>query len=225
MCVTARVREVSAALRFCNRYVESGGGGGIEPSAFAVFAAGDAADAMGLLDNATFARLHVRSVRADFKVGRGLQLAQLESARTVRVARPGQRVRVVLQTRFPRGPRRDFSFLLRIPRDVHPGRLVVRLSGGAGDAGGGDLIDQLAQALVGGGGGGDNGPDSAARLRRRFAAIGRYDGVTATFPGQGRPHRRGRLRVHAFRDPVVLIQGTAKLTVRIPGPPKRPARK
>src|SRR5881275_698222 len=125
----------------------------------------------------------------------------------------GQVVRIRLTVRRYRGSLRTISFALRIPRDSR-GRVVARTA----DASGSDSADALGNALAaslfgGNGSGGSIGgpspspPDSLSQLRKAFASVGIYDGLNVRFG-----MRKTR---HAYRDPAVVLTGSAKLVFRV----------
>ena len=56
-------------------------------------------------------------------------------------------------------------------------------------------------------GGGASSPGSIGELRRQFHSIASYDGLLAHISGHG--------PVRAYRDPTLLVTGTARLTIRV----------
>lgn len=213
MCLTVSIRESRAPLHFCNRYVSTGapGGNGIFPPALALSAAGDTAQALGLIDSVQFTTIHVTHVAAALDAERGLREASIVSAHAPARVRAGVRVRVQVPVRVFRGALRHVSFVVRIPRGVR-GRLTAKLTGGAGGAGSpGAALNALASALGASpgslGGGPGQPPGSVAALRRAVSAIAPYDGLVVRF---GR-----RSAIHVFRDPALLIAGQAKLTFQV----------
>jgi hypothetical protein len=167
-----------------------------------------------VLDAVQFATLHVTKVSARLTVKRGLDAATILSAHAPAVVRAGSEVKVRLRTRIYRGPMRDFSFRMKIPRGLS-GPQVAMLRGAAspqlGASGGGFGLEELLTGLFGpgGGGAGGSGPKSLAALKKQFAAVRGYDGLVARF-GKAMPE-------HVYRNPKLLIVGSAKLAFAVRG--------
>ncbi len=216
MCLTVSIRESPAPLRFCDRYVSSGvpGGSGGVPPALALSAAGESAQAFGLIDSVQFTTLHVTHIAAALDAERGLRAAVIVSARAPAQARAGQLVRVRVLVRVLRGELRQVAFMIRVPHGLH-GKTTAKLaSGGSGGGAGGGAQAALAgiSAALGVGSsapGSSSGqpPGSVAALRRAIAAIPPYDGLVVKFA-----HHRP---IRVFRDPALLITGQAELTLQI----------
>jgi hypothetical protein len=209
LCLTVTIRESRAPFRFCNRYVGTGtpGDAGEDPPEVATLAAGDVVNALGALDDETFATLHVTGVTGQLSVSRGLAEGEIVAAHARSHVRRGQRVIVRLRVRRYRGPLTTMAFPVRIPRTAR-GRLVAKISNPSG--GGAGSLQQLLRALteaLGGGAGGSGPPHTIAALRKAFAATSTYDGLAVRFG-----HRK---RVRAFRDPALLVTGSAKLAFRV----------
>jgi hypothetical protein len=61
--------------------------------------------------------------------------------------------------------------------------------------------------LFGGGPSSSTVPNSLAQLRKAFAGLATYDGLTAHFRGHG--------SVRPYRDAALLITGSARLSFRV----------
>lgn len=216
MCFRVEIRESSRPLRFCNRYVGSGGpgdGGGDFPPALASAAGNDVSTALGLLDNVQFANLHVTRVVANIHARRGLAQATIVTATAPVKVRAGKAVGVALKVRLFRGPLRTVRFALPIPRGLH-GPVRATLSGPPNNANQGaslaSLITALSGSFTGSSAPGGATPTSIAALRRQFDAVGHYDGLHVKFSpshrGSGATSRR-----HAYRDARLVITGRATL--------------
>jgi hypothetical protein len=213
MCLRIYLRESSEPLGFCNRYVGTGtaGDAGQTPPELANAASTDVTSAFGDLEQVDFAALHVTRVVADLHASRGLKMASILAAHAPLHVKAGRRVRVRLEVRLYRGPRRTVSFPLRIPSGVR-GPIVVTIHGAAPQtpATPNSLSSQLVISLSPGGGssgsgngGGFSPISSVAELRALIAAIPSYDGLYANVPGHGkRP---------VFRDRSLLITGRTTL--------------
>jgi hypothetical protein len=207
MCLRVTLRESKGPLRFCNRYVVNGADTGGVP-ALALSMGGDATTALGAIDTARYATLHVRSVAADVSIERGLRLATILDARGPRTVRRGGTARLKVRVREDRGPLRTLSFPVKIPRDAPLGERALTLSGKTLDAADGD---DMTIVLDLGGGGGDDGSSGSgaltfAQVRSGFLAAQRYDGLTA---------RIGKSRWRAARDDAMRIDGRAAVVVRV----------
>jgi hypothetical protein len=217
LCLTVTIRELRRPLSFCNRYVSSGvsGGGSEAPPALALAASGDTGTALGLIDAVQFASLHVTRVVGRLDAGRGLREAVILSAHGPRRVTSGERVPVRLMLRAYRGADRRITVQLRIPADAH-GPLVAKIvnADSAGQSATAALANALAAALTGafGGGGSQTSPATPAALRKAFSDVSVYDGLTARI--------RGEKSQRIYRDPSLLITGSAKLKFLV-----RPARR
>lgn len=217
MCFTVTLQERSTRLHFCNRYVGTGAAGdgtANGPPEVSNGASTDVANALGVLDAVQFATLHVTKVTATITAKRGLDAATILSARAPATVRAGSTVKVHLHTRIYRGPIRNFTFPVEIPRGLSgPQTAILRSAAsptlGAGGDGG---LEDLLTGLLGGGGGTGSGPKSLAALKQKFAAVPGYDGLVLKF-GKGKGE-------HVFRDPKLVIGGSTKLQFNV-----APARK
>jgi hypothetical protein len=210
MCVRITLAQLKAPMRFCNRYVslaQEQGDDGTLGDAVTTGAAGDLASALGDIDAYTGKPPTVTAVTALLTLEREADQAFMRHVSAPRRVHPGQRVRLRLTLQRVRGNVFERSYRVRIPSDVHPGPVKIRLTGH--DADGGD--SSLATTIVigdasTGDAGGDPDPGSLPELARSVAAIGTYDGVTMRM---GADRRRG------FRDAGLRISGHAEATVRV----------
>ncbi len=209
MCLRVTIRESASPLQFCNRYVGTGAPGSSQtgpPPELATLATTDVTSALGLLDQVQFAQLHVLSVSAVINAWRGLREGTIVAVHAPRRVRAGQTVIVRVVVRLYRAGLVTFPIRLRIPRGAH-GRFEITISGPSSPGGSlGSLSSALSSILLGGSGLPPSAPTSIKALRSQFAAIGSYDGLSANLPG-----RHGE---HVYRDPNLLILGTASARVR-----------
>jgi hypothetical protein len=206
MCLKVQLREHNTMLKFCDRY-GGGGGLGFGLPAVAGGAVSDIASAIGLLDRVQFAALHVTKVVAAIKARSGLDEASILSAHAPPVVRAGSRVKVRLRVQLYRSRIRTVSFGLRIPNGLR-GPQIATLKEGAGQGGSAALLEALLGFSLGGGSGGGP-PKSLAALKKAFAAVPAYDGLSVAF-GKQSPR-------HAFRDPSMVITGTTHLAFVVKG--------
>jgi hypothetical protein len=220
MCLRVSLRESHAPLQFCNRYVGTGPPGGAgPPPALAGQAGSDASQALGLLDQAQFAALHVRRLDASIEARRGLAQASIVKATAARSVRPGHLLRVRLLLRRIRGPLAEVSFWLRVPRRTR-GAVVATLGGpSASDQGQGpsgsatSLSNALALSLGAPQPPSAPPPKSLAELRTAFAAIARYDGLRVSFSRAG--SARAGHATPVYRDPGLVITGKATIAFSV----------
>jgi hypothetical protein len=206
MCLSVKLREARKPLQVCNRYVVAGTpdseGQGFPP-ALALLGANDVSGALGLLDNETFAQLHVTSVKVHLDAGRGLHEANILRARGPAIARAGSLIKIRLKIQRYRGATRTLSLPVRIPRQA-AGPVTLRISGDVGAPSPDELSNALAGAIFGISFGPPPAPPASLKaLRKQFDAIGSYDGLQVRFG-----HHK---RKHLYRDPSLLITGQAKL--------------
>jgi hypothetical protein len=214
MCLRVYIRESSAPLGFCNRYVGTGvaGDSGIQPPELATAAATDVTTAFGLLEQIQFATLHVTRVVADIDARRGLAQATILSAHAPTHAKPGHSVTVRLLVRVFRGRLRTIAIRVRIPRKTR-GVFIATIDGPATPSSLGSspasLAGSLSLSLSLGGPppGPSQPPDSIRSLRKAIAAIHTYDGLVLKSPG----HKSQ----HVYRDPGLLITGGTTVAVPV----------
>jgi hypothetical protein len=208
LCLSVTVREMRGPLRFCNRYVSSGvaGGGGDDPPSLALAASGDAGTALGLIDQVQFAALHVTHVSARIDARRGLREAAIVSAHAPTHVRAGERVPVRVLIRAYRGAERRIVVHVRVPTDAH-GSVSAKLvnAGSAGANALTALANALTAALTGslGFGSSSGPPKTPAALRKAFAGVAVYDGLSLKIHGEKTKR--------VYRDPSTLITGSVKL--------------
>jgi hypothetical protein len=205
VCARITLRETKRPLRFCDRYAARGLGGADAPGAVPLAAADDITNAIGLVEGASFARLHVNGIRVELAVERGLRLLRLVSARVPVAAHAGRRIRVRVRLRRSSGAVVTRTVALRVPKGLGPGRRRLVLAGAAPSAVP-NYDDQLADEL-GGGGTPAVLPGSLPQLVRAVAGLQRFDGLRARFAT--RPATR------AYRDPDELITGRLLLRLRV----------
>jgi hypothetical protein len=221
MCVRVTVREARKPLRFCNTYAggttaaESGdvGGGPL---------VNDFVSAASLLDAFNFGPLHVTGAEVYIKLRRSLRLAYLRSAKAPGVVRRGRRIAVKLSLQRQNGPKLSRTVRLKVPKGTSVGEHRLVFTGTAAD-----LQSSPEDGLAGlfdvtsideGAGEEDGtdtgGPKTVAALAKAFAAIHRYDGVTAEF----RPAAGGAAGQHehrVYRDADLRIAGRATARVLV----------
>jgi hypothetical protein len=195
MCVRVGLRELRRPLRFCNSYAVDGK----VPNALAGAAVTDMAAAVALLESFRFGTLHLTGVQVALRARPGLDQAFITGASAPRRVRRGRVLRVRMRLRHvDSGARSRRTIRVRVPRDAPRGRQTLRLAGTPADEGGdpddpGDVSivfeDPEAEA--------DPGPRSVQELAGAFAALGRFDGVTAILSGgaAGAKLRDRRLRI------------------------------
>jgi hypothetical protein len=210
MCLKVQLRERNTLLKFCNRYTGTGGGGDFAGSlpALSMGVTSDATRALGLIDQVQFATLHVARVAASITARRGLDVAAILSAGAPRVVRAGSRVKVQLRVQLYRSSVRTLTFGLWIPKGLHGPQVAILTGGGGSGSGTAALIQELLGPLLGGGAGG-RPPASLAALKKAIAAVPGYDGLSVVF-AKHQP-------LHAFRDPKLLITGSAPLAFDVKG--------
>ena len=221
MCLRIYLHESRAPLGFCNRYVGTGTAGdeGTTPPELANAASTDVTSAFGDLEQVDFAALHVTHVVADLHASRGLAMASIVAAQAPLRVKAGQSVRVRLEVRMYRGPRRTVSFRLWVPRGVS-GPIVMAIHGpdAPAPATSSGLSSSLVVALSPSGGSstpagtGSSAPpiSSIAGLQAAIAAIPAYDGLYANV--------LGHVKRRAFRDPSLLITGRTTLAFLVGNP-------
>jgi hypothetical protein len=230
MCLRIYLRESKLPLGFCNRYVSSGvpGDQGVAPPALALAASDDVSTALSLIDSVSFAPLDVTRMSATIDARRGLQEGTIEQAEAPGRAVAGRLLRVRLLVRHYQGALQSISVRLRVPRGLR-GPVLVTLKGPSANAGAGSaaaLAAALTSALGGGSGGGagaiggsigsssgSSAPASLAALRTQIGAIAKYDGLTVSFTRLN--HGHGGAGRPAYRDPALLITGTASVLVNV----------
>jgi hypothetical protein len=221
MCVRLTVRDWPAPIGFCNRYLTSAGGFGSEDgvSPLAAEAASDFDTAAALIDDNTFAALHVDRVRVSLTLSRGAHEAYLVGARVPRRVRPGERIRARLRLRSFRGPASTITVPLRVPRKLAPGLHTLALLGaGSDDGGGDDELLQLFENIFGGPGssGGGGGADSLPELAVAIGALARYDGITAAWLTRKGKHREPDFRP-VYQSPQERISGQTAVPIHVVG--------
>lgn len=233
MCVKVRIRERPRPMGFCNRYVgDSTDLGGNDASPVGVIQArmlDDFSRAVELLDAYKASVLHVTGITASIKVRRGLEQAYMTSARIPKAVRRGRRLRVRLRARRVRGPEVGFSFSMKVPRKLRPGRHFLQLTGTPTDEPEGNFATLLGSLFtdtidfgVGGPDGGQFGPANPDELALAVKRLQAYDGIRGKLvdprkendaddpdPEDLDPGRK------TYRHPRLRISGNLRLPIRI----------
>jgi hypothetical protein len=202
LCLRVRVAERKRRLGFCDRYVD--------PSS----PLDDASSALGLIEDYSYGPLTPLGVYAKIRLRRRVPEAFLLSARAPARARAGSRIRIRLALRRKRGATEKRSVFLRLPRTLTPGDRVITLRGTVPSSLNGSLEDVLAELFGGGeddtsGDAGDStGPTSIAELARLVSAVGKPDGLRASFSRKG----KGVVVLPASR---VLVRGKLQVPLRV----------
>lgn len=208
-CLRLRLRELRRPAGFCSRYVVAGAlsSSGAAPLSGPVSTV--IADALGLVDDAEFARLHVTSAEVRVQISRGLRLARMLRVAGPRSARRGADAVLRVRARARRGPLVTVPLRLRLPRGLSRGPHRVTLSGRGVDEEDSDPVAALAAALAGRGGGPSlPSARSLRELRRQIEGLGHDDGPRASFSG-----RRGRVAVPS--DPRWRLSGRVSLLLLV----------
>lgn len=205
LCLRVTLRESRAPLRFCNRYVVNAADTGGVPG-LALKMSEDVASALGAIDGAAFAGLHVTSVGADASIARGLRLATIRSVRGPRTVRRGATARLRLRVGEVRGPLRTVTLAVQVPRDAPLGGQQLKLSGRSLDEVDGD--GGTITIVVGGedDGGGGSGAQTLNEVRAQFAATARADGIRV---------QAGKRRWRAGAVAGLRIDGRGALALRV----------
>jgi hypothetical protein len=202
MCVRVTLRELPAALRFCNAYAVDGQ----VPNAFAGAAAADMTAAITLLDSYRFGTLHPTAIEVGLRARAGVDQAFITSATAPARVRRGSMLRVRLHLRQAgTGARTTRTVGVRVPLGTSRGRRAIRITGAPSDVGGnpddpGDLSVVFDEPDTSE----DPGPQSLPELRKAFAGLHRFTGVSATVAGTKR---------QVLDDRSVRITGVARVPV------------
>jgi hypothetical protein len=223
MCASFRVTGYVPPLKFCNRYVMRSGAFaddlGLGPGGPMV---SDISEAIAIIDSFDFGTIDMDTVEVNMTLRRGLRQAYMLRAKGPRTVRRGRTVRVRVQTQVVRGARSWQTMRVKVPLGMPRGRRLLTLTGPDTDDGGVLEID-LSELLFGEGEEDLAGPRTLSKLRKEVTAIGRYDGVEASFEprrqddlGDEDPNgaegiaRRPR---KVFRDPDLRLSGTVRVPV------------
>ncbi|HEX2232596.1 MAG TPA: hypothetical protein VHG69_04445 [Thermoleophilaceae bacterium] len=197
LCLRISIRQRSRPLGFCNKYFDLEG-----PFT-------DAQAALGLVDSYDFSPLTVTGVTARMGVERGVREGFLLRGSAPRRVRPGQVIRVRLRLRLRRGPRTSLTARLRVPRDLSPGRRLLRIVGRDARPLDEALEGELVFFLLGEEeGGGERSPRSIRELAARIAALRKPPGLRASF-------RRGEEARLFYRNAETLIRGRISIPLRV----------
>jgi hypothetical protein len=197
LCLRISVRQRSRPLGFCNDYFDL-------ESPF-----NDAQTALGLVDSYDFGPLTVTGVSVRMGVSRRVREAFLLRGRAPRRVRPGQVIRVRLLLRRRGGGRATLSARVRVPRDLRPGRRVLRISGRDARRLAEAVEDELIFFLIGEEeGGGQRSPRSIRELAARIRALRKPPGLRASF-------RRGDEARLVYRSADTLLRGKVRIPLRV----------
>ena len=201
-CIEIGLREVETAPRFCNRYVSESPDFSGTSNAIGNLASSDLGTALGIVDAFKLGRLHVTSVSVRVEMARGQRLAYLRGVRLPAKVRAGRRVRATLTLRHVRGRREVRRVMVRLPKDMRPGRRRLRFTGPGVDSGGGDFFGDFS-ILFGGSaeeGSESAGPANVERVVKRIKAA-------RSLRRAARPRRGRRLRRRRGRAPPAAAGG------------------
>jgi hypothetical protein len=209
MCMSIKIRERSAPLRFCNRYAGAAVDRMIDDSSRAIL----------LVDDYTvrkFHHLHVERVDATEGVARGLHQGLIVGASGPARVRPGQKIAVRLRLRLPHGPLHTLTIHPRVPRSLSPGLASMEVRGTSADGEPGGAIDEALGAAPSESGS-SGGPKTLKQLAAKVAAIHRFHGVTVAFKPVGLKRVRAKV-VRLFpstSDPLLRISGKSSRRVAV----------
>jgi hypothetical protein len=221
LCVRIQLAQRRRPLRFCNRYVTRSASDEDRTLGVGAPMVGDLLDAVTAVDAFNFAALRITAVEMNVKVRRGLRQAFLLDVRAPRVVRRGRTARVRVRVQPIGGRARWRTVPVQVPRGIPRGRRMLTLSGTPADTAG--LGEADLSVLFGEDGDADEaGPRTVAALAAKVAALGRYDGVRASFPapggaGRGTPaaERLARRARPVLRDPALRLSGTVRAPVLV----------
>lgn len=214
LCLRLDVREQKAPMRFCNTYV------GGTPSSPAAPLVADVASATTLLDHYNFGVVHVTSASVNLELRRSLHQAYILDATGPTRVRRGHDVKVKVYAQKVRGARLTRTVTVHVPRSLSKGTHILTLTGTpadvvAGESDGSDYSSTFEISLGDDSSSDDDpGPRSLRDLTAAFGAIGREDGVTASFrdPGDGSGDT-ATPEIEVLRDPQLRFSGSAALRV------------
>jgi hypothetical protein len=204
MCLRVTVRQRSKPLRFCQQYFDAYG------------PLGDLSTAFGLLDGYVYGRLGIRDVSVRVKVRPGVREAFILGAQAPLRVKRGQRVRIRLALQRSRAGRQRIAFPYRVPRSAKRGAQILTIRGnGAGDGMEG-LEDLFFELLLGGfgGEGGAGAPRTVGDLADRIAALGKPNGLRASFARK----RKGPV---VYVNERLLIRGKTQVPMIVRGKPRK----
>lgn len=179
---------------------------------------------MDVLDG-YFGRLTVTDVSARLRISRGVREALLVRGRAPGLVRPGRRARIRLVAQNRRSGPLRVSFVVRVPRNLRPGRRVL-VVGATEDGSENALLELLEGAFANGGLNlaDENAPAekgtedepvtrTLSGLAFRIAAIQQPSGLNGHFSGSGR-----RL---VLRSSDVRFRGKIRVPLRVVGGRRR----
>jgi hypothetical protein len=198
MCLRATVAQRRKPLAFCKTYFDT-----ISPL-------GDLSSAFGLLDGFKYGPLDIRGVSVRMRVRPRVREAFIVGGRSALRVRRGQRVRIKLKLRRSRAGIQRLSFPYRIPKSTRPGVQLLTLRGQS--AGFESLEGLFGEIFLFEffGGGGPGPPRSVKALAERIAALGKPDGVRASFS-------RKRSGPVVYSSERLLIKGKTRIPMIVKG--------
>jgi hypothetical protein len=198
-CVRIDIRQRAKPLGYCKRYF-----GTLEPL-------GDLSSAFSLVDGYKYGPLDVEGVRVRIRMSAGVRESLVLDGSAPRRVKPGQRIRVRLKLQRSReAGRQRLSFRYRVPRSVRPGARVLTVHG-ADASFETDPAEALFEELFFFEEfGGPAPPRTVKRLAARIAALGKPDGIRASF-------NRKRLGPVVYPYERQLVKGQAKIPMIVKG--------
>jgi hypothetical protein len=212
LCLSVKVRESPRPLGFCNDYVGGApGDNGVAASPMVT----DVANAISDLDAYDVTALHITAVDVTMALRRELDQAFMLSATGPRVVHRGQRVRVVVSLRIPRGAALRRTLVVRVPRRERLGRREIVLTGTPADVQGPAPSSDTVTIDLGLGSGDESQDDIGAtsidQLRQEISTIHRATGVNATLRPVGAQH--GSLGPQVYGNPKLRLTGVVTVPV------------
>ncbi|MBJ7332231.1 MAG: hypothetical protein JHC95_20205 [Solirubrobacteraceae bacterium] len=221
MCVRLRVKQVKRELRFCNRYVM---GAGTPAMGIASPVMSDLTSAAGLLDSYEFAPIEPTDLQIALRLRRGTTQSFVDSVDAPSTVRRGRTYTLRLRLRRATSGRVTTKRIrFRVPRSAPRGSRLLTVTGPGAELSGGEdeLFAELGSLFGLSEGSGSGGPDTPNELAEAFEDLGRYDGLTLSFPSEedlesedpedAEPDDGTEL----YRDPQLRLSGQARTPVTV----------